>query len=34
MGPGYILSARTGTLEAISYDVITLLSLDTGGGTV
>ena len=29
VGPGYILSARTG-----SYGVITLLSLDTGGGTV
>lgn len=32
--PGYILSARTGFLEAISYGVIILLSLDTGGGTV
>lgn len=34
MGPGYMLSARTGSLEAISYGVSTLLSLDTGGGTV
>lgn len=32
VGPGYMLSARTGSLKAISYGVITLLSLDTGEG--